>query len=169
MSSGLLENASSFLDVLSCLHTGQANDVGFHLDGVGDDLDLSLGEQFILQIEPIIKVREADWSVRHDHLVARRLADDNHALLLNQALPLSRVVLIRTEPTELLRFLHRLTLLIRNVLQLFPLVSLTDRERGLLEQLLPVQLALNEVLPGVFLAAALGSQQMRLFVLLKVE
>ena len=169
MSSGLLENTSSFLDILSRLHAGQADDVGFHLDGVGDDLDLSLGEQFILQIEPIVKVREADWSVRHDHLVARRLADDNHALLLNQALPLSRALLVGTEPAELLRILHRLTLLIRDVLQCFPLVSLTDRERGLLEQLLPVQLALDEVLPGVLLAAALRSQQMRLFVLLQME
>lgn len=97
------------------------------------------------------------------------MADDNHALLLNQALPLSRALLVGTEPAELLRILHRLTLLIRDVLQYFPLVSLTDRERGLLEQLLPVQLALDEVLPGVLLAAALRSQQMRLFVLLQME
>ena len=147
MSSGLLENASSFLDVLSRLHAGQADDVGFHLDGVGDDLDLSLGEQFILQIKPVVKVREADWSVGHDHLVARGVADNNHGLLLNQGLPLSRALLVGTEPAELLRILHRLTLLIRDVLQRSPLVSLTDRERGLLEQLLPVQLALDEVLP----------------------
>ena len=97
------------------------------------------------------------------------MADDNHALLLNQALPLSRALLVGTEPAELLRILHRLTLLIRDVLQYFPLVSLTDRERGLLEQLLPVQLALDEVLPGVLLAAALRSQQMRLFVLLQMK